>query len=183
MGKISLNQFNNSNFNPGKSKFIITIWYIVNILFFINPLFPFNKFKIMLLKLFGANIGENNLFKPRINIKYPWNLTTGNNVWIGEMVWIDNLDKVIISNNVCISQGAMLLTGNHNYNKNSFDLITKKITIEEGVWIAAKAIVCPGVTCRSYSMLSVGCIATYDLEPYMIYKGNPIRPEKNRNII
>ena len=180
--KVSLKQFNNNDFNPGKSKIVIILWYITNALFFINPLFPFNRLKIILLRLFGANIGSNNLFKPRVNIKYPWNLKTGDNVWIGEMVWIDNLDKVIISDNVCISQGAMLLTGNHDYNKKSFNLITKTIIIHEGVWIAAKAIVCPGVICGEHSVLSVNCVATSNLEPYTIYKGNPISAIKVRKI-
>jgi putative colanic acid biosynthesis acetyltransferase WcaF len=37
-------------------------------------------------------------------------------------VWIDNLDDVSIADNVCISQGALLLSGNHNYKKQIFDL-------------------------------------------------------------
>ena len=59
----------------------------------------------------------------------------GNFVWIGENVWIDNLDFVKIMDHVCISQGSMLLCGNHNYSSTSFDLVIKPITIEEGAWI------------------------------------------------
>ena len=43
------------------------------------------------------------------------NLVVGDDCWLGESCWIDNLDKVVIGNNVCISQGALLLTGNHDY--------------------------------------------------------------------
>ena len=71
----------------------------------------------------------------------PWKLKVGNNVWIGEDVWIDNLELVDISDNVCISQGAMLLCGNHDFTSSTFDLIVKPIVLEDGVWIGAKSIV------------------------------------------
>jgi len=127
-------------------------------------------------------VGQGVLIKPSVNIKYPWLLEIGNNVWIGEGVWIDNLAKVTIGDNVCISQGAMLLCGNHDYKKSTFDLIIGEILLEEGVWIGAKTVVCPGVTCKPHSILTVGSVASKDLEPYSIYKGNPAVFVKNREI-
>lgn len=94
-------------------------------------------------------------------------------LWIGEKVWIDNLAQVDIHANVSISQGAMLLTGNHNYKSESFDLIVSPITLEEGVWIGAQAVVCPGVTCASHAILSVASVATRNLDAFFIYQGNP----------
>lgn len=67
----------------------------------------------------------------------------------------------------------MLLTGNHNFTKSSFDLITQPIRIESGAWIGAKATVCPGVTVHSHAVLTVNSVATKDLEAYGIYQGNP----------
>ena len=80
------------------------------------------------------------VIKPSVNIKYPWRLTIGSFVWIGEGVWIDNLENVVIGDNVCISQGAMLLCGNHNYKKTTFDLIVGSITLEDGVWVGAQSV-------------------------------------------
>jgi putative colanic acid biosynthesis acetyltransferase WcaF len=71
----------------------------------------------------GVNI------KPGVHVKYPWNLKIGEFTWIGEDVWIDNLVKVDIGSNVCLSQGAMLLTGNHNYKKTTFDLMVGEIVL------------------------------------------------------
>ena len=101
---------------------------------------------------------------------------------IGEHVWIDNLVPVSLGANCCISQGAMLLTGNHNYKKSTFDLITGEIHLEDGVWIGAKAVVCPGVICRSHSLLTVGSVATSSLEAYCIYQGNPAQKIRDRRI-
>lgn len=159
------------------------IWYLVNILFFKSSLNPFSILKVFFLSLFGAKVGKGVVIKPGVNIKYPWFLEIGDHCWIGEQVWIDNLTNVVIQSNVCLSQGAMLLTGNHNYKKESFDLMIGRITLEEGVWIGAKSVVCPGVTCRSHAVLAVGSVATQNLEAYTIYQGNPAQAVRRRVIL
>ncbi len=170
--KTDLSSFNNKWYQPG-SKFKILLWYFTNVLFFQNTLIPSSGLKISLLKFFGATIGKGVVIKPGVNIKYPWMLKIGNHSWIGEKVWIDNLAEVKIGNNVCVSQGAMLLCGNHNYKKTTFDLIVKEIVLEDGVWIGAQCIVCPGVICHSHSILSVNSVANKEMEAYSIYQGNP----------
>src|SRR5688500_6654904 len=167
--------FNNSWYQKeiGAGKIKQIAWYFINVLFFINPLNPSSALKNYLLRLFGARLGKGVVIKPSVNIKYPWKLSIGDYTWIGENVWIDNLAFVSIGKNVCISQGAMLLTGNHDYNKSTFDLIIGSITLEDGVWIGAKSVVCPGITCGSHAVLSVSSVANKNLEPYTIYQGNP----------
>ncbi|NPA69026.1 MAG: colanic acid biosynthesis acetyltransferase WcaF [Chlorobi bacterium] len=182
MHKTDLSKFDNSWYNPKGNIVKRTLWYFVNVLFFLNPWNPLSSLKIFLLRLFGAKIGKGVIIKPSVNIKYPWRLSVGNNVWIGEKVWIDNLADVKIADNVSISQGAMLLCGNHNYKKTSFDLIIGEIKLEEGVWIGAKSIVAPGVTCKSHSVLAVNSVAVKDLEEYTIYQGNPAVKVRSRII-
>ena len=98
------------------------------------------------------------------------------------MAFIDNLGKVRIKDNVCISQGAMLLTGNHNYKKETFDLIIGEVTLEDGVWVGAMAIVCPRVTMHTHSILLTGSVLAQDAEAYGIYQGNPAELKKKRII-
>ncbi len=174
-----LSRYDNSWYQPGVA-IKRTLWLVVNALFFNNGLALFNGLKIRLLKAFGANVGVGVVIKPSVSIKYPWFLSIGKHVWIGENVWIDNLTEVTIGNNVCLSQGVMLLTGNHNYSKSTFDLMVGKIILEDGVWLGAQSVVCPGVTCGSHSVLSVGSVATKDLEAYGIYQGNPAMKVRER---
>lgn len=176
-----LSKFNNDHYQPGGGILKRTLWYITNVVFF-KSAFPVSSIKCLILRLFGAKVGTGVVIKPYVNIKYPWLLEIKNHVWIGEEVWIDNLAQVTIGNNCCISQGAMLLCGNHDYKKSSFDLITGSITLEDGVWIGAKTVVCPGVTCHSHAVLTVGSVASKDLEPYTIYRGNPAQVVKKRTI-
>ena len=181
MNTVKLNQYNNDSYTPG-STFKKTLWYFTNMLFF-KTLLPFpSSFKVRLLKYFGAKIGQGVVIKPDVNVKYPWFLEIGDDCWVGEGVWIDNLAQVTIDSNVVLSQSAYLLTGSHDYTKENFDLMLGEIVLEEGVWIGAKATVCPGVTCKSHSVLAVGSVATKDLEAYAIYQGNPAEMKRERLI-
>lgn len=178
---VDLSTFDNSWYNAGP-KWKILLWYAVNSIF-INSYLPLpTRVKALILRLFGAGIGKNFVIKPAVNIKYPWFLTVGDNVWVGENAWIDNLAAVVIGDNVCISQGAMLQTGNHDYSRSSFDLRIEPIHLKEGVWIGASSVVCPGVTCDSHAVLTVGSVATGDLEAYGVYQGNPAKWVKRREI-
>lgn len=176
-----LAQYDNSWYNPGPLLKRL-LWIVASAIFFNNPLAYANWLKCTLLRLFGARVGKRVLIKPSVNIKYPWFLDIENDVWIGEKVWIDNLTVVTLGNNVCISQGALILTGNHNYRSPTFDLMTGAVTLEPGVWIGARATVCPGVTCRTHSVLTVSSVATTDLDPFTIYQGAPARKIKMRII-
>ncbi len=176
-----LSSFNNSWYKTGASAFARIGWYFISAAFF-KSAFPINSIKISLLKMFGAKIGKGVVIKPHVNIKYPWRLTVGNHVWIGEHVWIDNLADVVIEDNVCISQGAMLLCGNHDYKKTSFDLITGNITLKKGSWVGAKSVVCPSVIVGNHAVLTVGSIATKNMNDYTIYQGNPAEAVKERII-
>ena len=178
----NLSTYNNDWYLPG-SKLKIAFWYLINSCFFRGSWNTSSNLKIFWLRVFGATVGKGVIIRPAVNIKYPWKLNIGNHCWIGEGVWIDNLDQVTLEDNVCISQGAFLLCGNHNYKSSSFDLITAPIYIKQGSWIGAKAVVGPGVTTGSHAVLSLGAVATKDLDAYTVYSGNPAIAKHKRKIL
>jgi putative colanic acid biosynthesis acetyltransferase WcaF len=180
--KVNLSSFNNNWFQAGGNSIKRFLWFYVNAIFINSSWLPVSRLKVFLLKLFGATIGKGCVIKPSVNVKYPWKLALGNHVWIGENVWIDNLEVIEIGSNVCISQGAFLLCGNHDYSKSSFDLIVKPIKIEDGCWVGAKAVVCPGVKMNKNAILVVGSVASKDLDENGIYRGNPAVKIRQRSI-
>ena len=179
---VDLSTFSNPTFSHGKSIVVRMLWVLVSRLFF-NTWAPYPSIlKAIILRLFGAKVGKGLVIRTHVRIKQPWRLSIGNHVWIGESVWIDNLVQVSIASNVCLSQGAFLLTGNHDYKSTSFDLITGEIHLESGVWIGAKALVGPGVRCMSHSVLAAGSTTFKDLEANKIYQGNPAEVKRERKI-
>jgi len=159
------------------------LWYITNAVIFRSRLIAYSALKVGLLKLFGANIAQGVVIKPAVNIKFPWKLSVGEFSWIGEEVWIDNLSNVSIGNDVTLSQGAMLLTGSHDFSRTSFDFISSPIVLEDGVWIGARAVVFGGVVVSTHAILGINSVAESDLDPYLIYKGNPAIPVLERKIV
>lgn len=182
MKQVQIQQYNNSWYKPGGSALKRILWYYTNAFVFKTSWLPISRLKVQLLRWFGAKIGQRVVMKPCINIKYPWHLQIGDDVWIGEKVWIDNLATVQIGSNVCISQQALLITGNHHYGKISFDLMVQTITLHNGVWIGAQAVVAGGVTCGENSVLTLRSVATKDLLPNGIYSGHPAVWVKQRII-
>ena len=178
--KVSLAVFDGSDFDKGAGFVKTTLWYFVNALLVRASWNPFMGIKVALLRAFGAKIGKGLVIKNEVRIKSPWNLTIGNDCWLGEDCWIDNLDKVTIGNDVCISQGAMILTGNHDYTMPSMPYRNAPIKIEDGAWIGAKAVVCPGVHVGSNAIVTVGSVATKNLVENGIYQGNPAKEIRKR---
>lgn len=180
-GTTKLDTFRNEWYQPGNAFKRVT-WMLLSALFFRHSLAAGSSYKRLILKILGAKVGKGVVIKPSVQIKYPWKLTIGDHTWIGEHVWIDNLAEVQIGAHCCISQGALVLCGNHDYSKSSFDLVVHPITIENGVWIGAKSIVAPGAFLESHSVLSAGSCASGKLDAYCIYRGNPAIFVRQRTI-
>jgi len=173
--------FDTGDFQTGASAIKQFLWYFTDVLFFKSRMMPISTILVFLLKLFGAKIGKQVRVKPGIHIKYPWRLIVGDYSWLADC-YIENLAVVSIASNCCISQQAVLITGNHNYSSIGFDLIVAPITLEEGAWIGASAKVGPGVILHSHAVLTMGSVATKNLEAYSIYQGNPAIKIKERLI-
>ena len=123
--KTDLSTFDNRWFDPGAGALKRLLWYLTSWFWFESGMLVPYAWKRNILRAYGARIGKRVVVKPRVQIKYPWKLTIGDHAWIGEHAWIDNLDSVEIGANACISQGALILSGNHDYSKASFDLMVK----------------------------------------------------------
>ena len=177
-----LNEFDNRSWNRGRPLFVELVWLVLSALF-VSSWIPGSGHRKWLLRVFGAKIGNGVVIKPRVRVKFPWRLEIGDHAWIGEDAWIDNLADVTIGSDACISQGVYLCTGSHDWSSSRFDLITKPIVIGNSAWVSAKATVGPGVTVGEGAVLSLGGVATKDLEPWGIYAGNPATKLKTRVIL
>lgn len=173
MPGVNLGDYDNSDFDRGAPRWKEALWKAASCLFFQNSLPWPSSVRVELLRAFAAKIGDSVVIRENVNISFPWRLTIGDHVWIGEAVGILSLAQVTIESNVCISQRAYLCTGSHDFRSDTFDLITKPINIRSGSWIAAGAIVLPGVTVGPNSIIAAGSVVNRDVAPSTTARGNP----------
>lgn len=177
--KVRLDRFDNSTFDRGRPIWVEALWLLVQAIATASWI-PGRWHRVALLRLFGARIGKGVIIRPRLRVKFPWRLEIGDFSWIGEEVWIDNLAPVRIGSHCCLSQGAYFCTGNHDWSRESFDLVLGPITVEDGAWVAAQATVGPGVTIGAGAVLAIGSVATSNLQADWIYSGIPAKPLRER---
>ena len=172
---IDLSNYTTGGYRPGRGKFTQVVWYFVCALLFESSWLPVSGVKRSILRAFGAKIGRNVTIKPNVRIKYPWRLTVGDHVWIGQDSWIDNLGEVRVGSHVCISQRAYLCCGGHDHRVRGFDLVVGDITLEDGSWVGAGATVLGGVTLGTNAIAAAGSVVTEDVAPATIVGGVPAR--------
>lgn len=180
--EIHLDRYTLGSYNPGAPLWKQMLWYFIGEPLCRSYWLPSSQVKVWILRCFGAVIGNNVRIKPGVRVKFPWRLRVGDCVWIGENSWLDNVAPITIDSHTCISQGVYLCTGNHDWSDPEFKLIPAAIQIERGSWIAARAIVAPGVTVGKGAVLCLGSVAARSLLPMTIYAGNPAQPIKQRII-
>ena len=127
----------------------------------------------ILLRLFGAEIGQNTKIFPTVKITHPWLLKVGENTVISWNVTIYNLALLEIGNDTIISQNVHFCGGSHDYKSKGFELIRSKIKICDNVWIAADAFIGPSVTVQSNCIIAARSVCVKNIEPNSIVGGNP----------
>jgi putative colanic acid biosynthesis acetyltransferase WcaF len=159
----------------GRSAFVVQIWRVVQCSIFRLSPRKADPWRVFLLKLFGAKIGRGVLIRPSARVEYPWKLEIGDSSWIGERAYIYNLGSIKIGKNSVVSQESYICSGSHDYKDPLFPLRNDIIQIGDEVWIAARSFICPGVNIGNGSVIGACSCVTKNVEPGMIYGGNPAR--------
>ncbi len=182
MNRVQLGRYDNSWYHPGGTFFKRALWFFLGQPILRAAWIPSSSLRVSLLRLFGARIGAGVVIKPSVDVKYPWHLVIGNDCWIGERCWIDNLTTVRLGNDVCVSQGAYLCTGNHNWSDPAFGLMIAPIQLGDGSWAGAKCMLTPGVVLGEGAIAAAGSVLSGAVPPFEIYAGNPARFVRRREL-
>lgn len=158
------------------------LWKLINATIF--RVFPnqIKKPRIFMLKLFGAKLSSTVNINRTAKIDHPWNLSMGHLSSLGHNSWIYCLDKITIGEKCCIGNNVFLITGSHDVNSLSFDLLTKPIIIHDGCWISTGVYILPGVEVGAFSVIGAKSLIVKDVEAFDIVGGNPAKFIKKRNL-
>lgn len=164
----------------GKHPIVVQFWWFIQAtLFNCSPQFAY-KWRVFLLRLFGAKIGSNVIIRPSVKITYPWKLTIDDNSWVGDNVDLYTLGEISIGKNAVVSQRSYLCTGSHDYQSERFDIYAEAIVIEDEAWVATDVFIAPGVTIGKGAVIGARSSVYKNMPEGMICIGNPAKPIKER---
>ena len=157
-----------------KNKISRFVWSLVYLILF-RPFASrvFKKWRVLVLKCFGAKIEWSSHIYASVKIWAPWHLQIGENSSLGPKVDCYNQGKISIGNNTVISQKVYLCASTHDYTKKDFPLILKPISIGNSVWIAADAFIGPGVSIGKNAVIAARAVITKNVEENTVVGGNP----------
>ncbi|MEJ0001108.1 MAG: hypothetical protein WDO13_19295 [Verrucomicrobiota bacterium] len=93
---LRLDLYDNSDFDRGAGRLKESLWVLCKTVFFLNPLPWPSSLRVALLRLFGARIGQGVVIRSGFHVWFPWRLTVGDHVWLGEEVFVLSLAPVTI---------------------------------------------------------------------------------------
>ena len=180
MDKLDLKNYKNRH-SIG-SKIARVMWNVVWLLLF-RPTPRGNLFRpwrILLLKIFGAQVKWSSNVLPSCRIWQPWKLTMGAYACLSADVDCYTVAPITLGDNVTVSQGVKLCTAGHDIISRTMELTYKPIIISVNSWVAGWSIILPGVTIGEGAVVAAGSVVTKDVEPWTVVGGNPAKFIKKR---
>jgi putative colanic acid biosynthesis acetyltransferase WcaF len=154
--------FTGTGYDRGRTFPVQVLWMLVSRTVLFRWWMP-NRFRVAVLRMFGASIGEGTLIRHDVKVHWPWKLTIGHDSWVGEEVWILNLENVSIGSNTCVSQGVLVCTGSHDRFSPNFEFDNGPIAIGDHVWVAARAMVLRGVSVGDRATIAATAVVARDV--------------------
>lgn len=150
------------------------IWALVQPLFRLSPR-PLWGWRRLLLRAFGAQVGQEVHVFPSVRITIPWNLNIGDYCAVGDRAILYALGPITLGDRSTVSQGAHLCAGTHDWRQTDMPLVKTPITIGKDCWIAADAFIGPNVTIGDHAIVGARAVAMRDIAANVIVVGNPAR--------
>lgn len=131
-----------------------------------------------LLQQLLGQIGQNSIIEPPFHCSYGQNISLGDQVYLNFLCTILDNNKVHIGNYVMIGPPVQIYTAAHPLQAESHihgREIAKLIVIEDNGWVGGGAILLPGVRISRNAVVGAGAVVTRNVLPNTVVAGNPAR--------
>lgn len=145
-------------------------------------LVPSHLFRLIVYKGAGMKIGNGSRIHIGARFFDPSNISIGTGTIIGDNVFLDGRDKLIIGDHVDIASSVMILNSEHDINSEDFHPILAKVQIGDYVFIGPRVIILPGVTIGKGAVVAAGAVVTKDVSRFSIVGGVPAQTIGERKV-
>jgi len=136
---------------------------------------PFNRFRILILRLYGASIHTSAFVHQRARIDHPWNLTMEYKACIGDRAHAYCIAPITLCSFCTVAQEAYLCTASHDFNDPALSLTMQPILVGRHAFIGARAFILPGVSIGESAIIGACSVVTRSVPPHLTAAGNPAR--------
>ncbi|MEP6668734.1 MAG: DapH/DapD/GlmU-related protein [Chthoniobacter sp.] len=136
---------------------------------------PLHVWRALVLSLWGARVGARCHVYPGAIIWAPWQLTLGDDACVADGAEIYNVAPITLGARSVVSQGAYLCAASHDHRQADFPMTCAPIHLGDRAWVAARAIVLPGITIGAGAVAGAGSVVTRDIPDGCVAAGNPAR--------
>lgn len=136
-------------------------------------LVPSHLFRLLIYRMAGIKIGKGSRIHIGARFFYPANIKIGTGTIIGDNIFLDGRDKLIIGNHVDIASSVMIYNSEHDINSEDFHAITAPVEIGDFVFIGPRVIILPGVKIGKGAVIAAGAVVTKDVSEYAVVGGVP----------
>jgi acetyltransferase-like isoleucine patch superfamily enzyme len=108
-------------------------------------------------------------------------LRIGDGTYIGRMVQINAWRQVDIADNVLIGDRVLIIDADHYFNRSDLPILAQgdgfkgPVRLLEGCWIAAGAVILPGVTIGRNAVVASNAVVTRDVPERTVAGGVPAK--------
>jgi len=151
------------------------LWHVVWLFLYRPTPVLLHGWRRLLLRIFGARIGDGAHPYPSARIWAPWNLVMGEHSCLSHQVDCYCVDKVVLGAHATVSQYSFLCTATHDYTRPGMPLMTAPIVIGDHAWVTADVFIGPGVTIGEGVVVGARSTVTRDVAPWNVVAGNPVK--------
>ncbi len=151
----------------GRPGWHVALWRLAEWAVVSNTLQPSSALRAAVLRRFGARIGTGVVIRPRVRVRFPWNLEVGDDCWIGEGVWISNRERVLLEHDVVLSQETFVTTGSHDARRD-MKVVARPVVVRAGAWVTTRCIVLGGVEIGTSAVVTPGTVVRSDVPAGMV---------------
>ncbi len=136
---------------------------------------PFHLIRNIIYRLFGIRLGKNATFHMGARFYLPKNISVGEGTIIGDHIFIDGRDKVIIGKHTDIASQVMIYNSEHDLSDPAFKAIEEPVSIGDYCFIGPRVIIMPGVNIGDGAVVAGGAVVTKDVPAGSIVGGVPAK--------
>lgn len=143
---------------------------------------PVHSIRKLFYRISGIKIGRGSTIHIGANFYQPGNITIGDDTMVGNKIFMDGRDKIVIGDHVDIASEVMIYNSEHDLNDPEFKAVNEPVEIGDYVFIGPRAIILPGVKIGKGAVVAAGAVVTKDVPGYAIVGGVPAKVISERKL-